>query len=60
MKSTFEIIQFSYQVPESFYEGISETLAKWDDFRTINWVEIIECPEFIFQQTSQLFNNDSV
>lgn len=26
-------------------------LASWDDFRTTNWLEIIEYPELTLQQT---------
>lgn len=29
-------------------------LARWDDFRTANWVEIVEYPELVFQQSQQL------
>lgn len=29
-------------------------LAKWDDFRTANWSEIIEYPDWTLQQTQQL------
>lgn len=29
-------------------------LARWDDFRTINWVEAIESPELMLQEMQQL------
>jgi len=28
--------------------------AGWNDFRTANWLEIIEYPEYTLQQTKQL------
>jgi len=31
-------------------------LARWDDFRTINWVTEIEYPELTLQQTQQLLS----
>lgn len=29
-------------------------LGRWDDFRTANWLEIVEYPEIVMQQTQQL------
>ena len=29
-------------------------LAKWDDFRTADWPEIVDYPEITLQQTQQL------
>ncbi len=31
-------------------------LARWDDFRTANWIEIVEYPEITLQQTQQLLS----
>lgn len=31
-------------------------LAKWDDFRTTNWVELVDEPEILLNQTTQLLN----
>jgi hypothetical protein len=30
--------------------------ARWNDFRTANWLEIIEYPEIVMQRTQQLLN----
>lgn len=31
-------------------------LERWDDFRTTNWLDIIEYPEITLQQTQQLLS----
>ena len=31
-------------------------LARWDDFRTANWLETIEYPELVMQQTQELLD----
>lgn len=32
-------------------------LARWDDFRTADWIEIVEYPELVMQQAQELLAN---
>jgi len=34
--------------------GFDVWLARWDDFRTLKWVDSIKCPEFLMEQTKGL------
>jgi DNA polymerase III psi subunit len=38
------------------YTRCSSWLAGWDDFRTANWLTIIDCPDSLLQQTRQLLS----
>ena len=31
-------------------------LAGWDDFRTVEWLELVEHPKIMSQQTAELLN----
>ena len=35
-----------------------EVRAEWDDFRTANWLEIIDYPEYTVQQVNFLLCSD--
>lgn len=32
-------------------------LTKWNDFRTANWLEIVEYPDYILKETQQFLTS---
>ena len=37
---------------------LTTQLTKWNDFRTANWLEIVEFPELVMQQAQQMLTID--